>query len=190
MNPVMEVVMLIQSQYRTSKNINALKKLLAKCEHANDLRIWKRAKSVLLYLQNKKPYEISDLMEVGLKSVYRWLNQYDREGVDGLYEGNHTGRPSLLTKAQLEVLEDILESGPIAYGLTTGIWTSPTVQHIIEEEFGIRYHHDHVRKILHAMGFSVQRPTRKLALAKPELQQKWVRRTYPALKKSAKKQME
>jgi len=181
--------MVVKPQYRKSKNIKKLKKLLAKCEQANNLRTWKRAKSVLLYLQDKKPYEISDLMEVGLKSVYRWLNEYDREGVDGLYEGDHTGRPSLLTKVQLDVLEDILESGPIAYGLTKGIWTCPTVQHVIEEEFGISYHHDHVRKILHNMGFSVQRPTRKLALAKPELQQKWVRRTYPALKKSAKKQM-
>lgn len=129
-------------------------------------------------------------MDVGFKSVYRWLNQYDKEGVEGLYEGIHTGRPLLLKKEQLTRLEEILDSGPAAYGLTTGIWTCPTVEHIIEEEFGISYHHDHVRKILHNMGFSVQRPNKKLALAKPELQQKWVRKTYPALKKSAKRQVE
>ena len=163
--------------------------MLAQCECENNLRIWKRAKSVLLYLQNKKPSDIANLLDVGLKSVYRWLNQYDREEVNGLYEGDHTGRPSLLTKTQLARLEDILESGPIAYGLTTGIWTCSAIQHIIKEEFAVTYHHDHVRKILHNMGFSVQRPMKKLALAKPELQQKWVRKTYPALKKSAKKQM-
>lgn len=182
--------MLIRPQYRKSKNIKKLKGLLAQCERENNLRIWKRAKSILLYLQDRKPDEISNLLDVGLKSVYRWLNQYDRERVDGLYEGDHTGRPPLLTKAQLARLEDILESGPIAYGFTTGIWTCPIVQYIIEEEFEINYHHDHVRKILHNIGFSVQRPAKRLALAKPELQQKWVRKTYPALKKSSKKQME
>jgi hypothetical protein len=45
-----------------------------------------------------------------------------------------------------------------------------------------------VRKILHQMGFSVQRPAKQLALARPELQQKWVRKTYPALKKSVRRQ--
>lgn len=180
--------MLIKPQYRTSVHIRKLKNLLEQCERENNLRIWKRAKSVLLYLGSKMPEEISNLLDVGLKSVYRWLNQYDREEVEGLYEGHHTGRPPLLVDDQLSQLEDILESGPVAYGLTTGIWTCPAVKHIIEEEFGIHYHHDHVRKILHQIGFSVQRPTKKLALAKPELQQKWIKKTYPALKKTAKKQ--
>lgn len=179
--------MLIKPRYRTSEHLKRVKELLAECERENNLRIWKRAKSVLLYLKDREPDEISDLLDVGLKSVYRWLNQYDRKAVEGLYEGSHTGRPPLLTEAQRAKLEDILDSGPVAYGLTTGIWTCPTVGHIIEEEFGIHYHHDHVRKILHQMGFSVQRPAKTLALAKPELQQKWVRETYPTLKKSAKK---
>ncbi|MEW6215461.1 MAG: winged helix-turn-helix domain-containing protein [Nitrospirota bacterium] len=179
--------MLIKPKYRSHEHVRELENLLIKSDSENNLRLWKRAKGVLLYLKNKKPDEISDLLDVGLKSIYRWLNQYNGEGTKGLYEGNHTGRPSLLTGEELTRLEDILDSGPVAYGLTTGIWTCPTVQHIIENEFGISYHHDHVRKILHNIGFSVQRPTKKLALAKPELQQKWVRKTYPILKKTAKK---
>jgi transposase len=182
--------MLVRSRYNAVEHVKKLRRLLARCERENNLRIWKRAKSVLLYLKDKRPDEISDLLDVGPKSVYRWLDQYNRQEVDGLYEGHHTGRPPLLTKAQLARLEEILDSGPVAYGLTTGIWTSPRLQHIIEEEFGIHYHHDHVRKILHQMGFSVQRPAKQLALARPELQQKWVRRTYPALKKSVIRQEE
>ena len=182
--------MLVRSRYSTAEYVKKLRRLLVQCERENNLRIWKRAKSVWLYLKDKRPAEISDLLDVGLKSVYRWLGQYDRQEVDGLYEGHHTGRPPLLTKAQLARLEEILDSGPVAYGLTTGIWTSPRLQHIIEEEFGIHYHHDHVRKILHQMGFSVQRPAKQLALARPELQQKWVRKTYPALKKSVRRQEE
>lgn len=179
--------MLVRAHYSTAEHVRKLRHLLAQCERENDLRIWKRTKGVLLYLKDKRPDEISDLLDVGLKSVYRWLDRYNRQEVEGLYEGHHTGRPPLLRQAQLARLEDILDSGPIAYGLTTGIWTSPTVQHIIEEEFGIHYHHDHVRKVLHQIGFSVQRPGKQLVLAKPELQQKWVRKTYPALKKSVKK---
>jgi len=138
----------------------------------------------MLYLKDKKHDEISDLLDVGLKSVYRWLGQYDREEVEDLFEGDYTGKPHLLTEAQLVRLKGILDTGPVAYSLTTGYWTCPTVQHTIEEEFGIHYNHDHVRQILHQMEFSVQRPAKKLALAQPELQQKWVRETFLAFKKS------
>ena len=36
---------------------------------------------------------------------------------------------------------------------------------VIEEEFGTVYHPGHVRKLLHDLGFSVQRPRRMLARA-------------------------
>ena len=55
-----------------------------------------------------------------------------------------------------------LDSGPVAYGLDTGVWTSPLITHVIAEEFGVSYHPGHVRKLLYTMGFSVQRPQRLL----------------------------
>lgn len=177
--------MLIKPQRRTHLQVEKLETVLRRCKGENDLRLWGRVKSILLYLEKKPPEEISNLLDVGLKSVYRWLNNYNEQGIEGLYEGNHTGRQPLLDKDQLARLEDILDSGPVAYGLQTGIWTCPIVQHVIQEEFGVTYHHEHVRRTLHGLGFSVQRPAKKLARAKPELQQKWVRSTYPALKKSA-----
>ena len=74
-------------------------------------------------------------------------------------------------------------SGPVAYGLDTGLWTSPILAWVIEEEFGVAYHPGHVRKLLHGLGFSVQRPRRVLARADASAQDRWRRRTYPNLKK-------
>jgi hypothetical protein len=42
-----------------------------------------------------------------------------------------------LTSAQWKQLDDILDSGPVSYGLHTGIWTSPMIAWVIDEEFGI-----------------------------------------------------
>src|SRR5258706_72951 len=70
-----------------------------------------------------------------------------------------------------------------AEGLDTGIWTSPMIAWVIEEEFGIHYHPGHVRKLLHRLGFSVQRPRRVLARANADQQNRWQRYTYPSLKK-------
>jgi transposase len=103
--------------------------------------------------------------------------------VDGLLEGYRSGRPSELTGKQRQQLGDILDSGPVAYGLDSGIWTSPMITWVIEEEFGVQYHPGHVRKLLHGLGFSVQRPRRVLARADAAAQDRWHRRTYPELKK-------
>ena len=54
---------------------------------------------------------------------------------------------------------------------------------VIEEEFGVRYHPGHVRKLLPGLGFSVQRPRRVLARADAREQDRWHRRTDPNLKK-------
>jgi hypothetical protein len=53
---------------------------------------------------------------------------------------------------------------------------------VIAEEFGCHYHPGHVRKLLHEIGFSVQRPKRMLARANPAEQDKWHRYTYPNLR--------
>ena len=97
--------------------------------------------------------------------------------------GTVAGRPARLTEAQYRRLSDILDSGPVAYGLDTGIWTSPMIAWAIEEEFGIIYHPGHVRKLLHDLGSSVQRPHLVLARADHRQQDRWHRYLYPRLKK-------
>jgi transposase len=91
-----------------------------------------------------------------------------------------------LSPEEREKLCDILDSGPTAYGLETGIWTSPRVRQVIAEEFGQQYHPGHVRKLLQQLGYSVQRPTTRLVQADLKQHRKWVRYTYPNLKKTPK----
>jgi len=54
---------------------------------------------------------------------------------------------------------------------------------VIEEEFGIQYHPGHVRRLLHRLGFSVQRPRRVLARASA-YQQAGSATPIPGLKKT------
>lgn len=103
--------------------------------------------------------------------------------MDGLLEGHRPGRPPALSDQQKQKLADILDSGPVAYGFTTGVWTSPMVARVVEEEFYVAYHPAHVSRILHEIGFSVQRPKKMLAQADKNLQSRWIRYKYPNIKK-------
>ena len=55
---------------------------------------------------------------------------------------------------------------------------------LIAQRFGVRYHNHHVPRLLHALGFSVQRPRRRLARADAALQAVWLREKLPRIKKS------
>jgi len=147
-------------------------------------RVALRVQGIMLSLDQYSPPEIARLLRVHRASVHSWICNWNAYGEDGLMEGYRSGRPSSLTGQQKEQLADIIESGPIAYGLQSGVWTSPIVGQIIREEFDVLYHPGHVRKLLKQLGFSVQRPATKLVRADISKQRRWIRYTYPNLKKT------
>ena len=159
-------------------------RLSKEAEKAGAYRVARRLRAVVLNSEGHTSGKLAKLLQSPRSKVSQWLQRYQAEGVDGLLEGYRSGRPPALTESQQQQLGDILDSGPVAYGLDTGIWTSPVIAWVIEEEFGIQYHPGHVRKLLHGLGFSVQRPRRVLARADAAAQDRWHRRIYPALKKS------
>jgi transposase len=149
-------------------------------------RVANRLHAVALNMEGKTAPEIARLLNVHRSKVSVWLCNWRDYGMDGMLEGHRSGRPALLSDAQRQELSDILDSGSVAYGFSSGVWTSPMVGRIIEEEFSISYHPAHVSRILHAIGFSVQRPRKTLAQAEKSAQDRWTRTKYPNIKKKPK----
>ena len=150
-------------------------------------RVARRIHAVVLNSDGLTSGEIADTLRAPRSRVSEWLRNYELHGYEALLEGCRSGRPAELADEDLTALSDIIDSGPVAYGYLSGVWASPMIARVIEEEFGVSYHPGHVRKILYALGFSVQRPKRVLARADAEKQRKWHRRTYPAIKKGLSK---
>ena len=149
-------------------------------------RVVLRIQGVLMSLEGCSTGEIARHLKVARSGVPVWIRRWNESGEEGLWEGHRSGRPAELSLRQRELLADILDSGPVAYGLDTGIWTSPVVAQVIREEFDCSYHPGHVRKLLRQLGYSVQRPTTRLVQADLGQKRKWTRYTYPNLKKTPK----
>ena len=149
-------------------------------------RVLLRVQGVLMSLEGHSTGDIADHLKVHRSTVPLWVEHWNSYGEEGLWEGHRSGRPAGLNEPQRQELRDILDSGPVAYGLETGIWTSPLVTQIIRDEFQQDYHPGHVRKLLRQLGYSVQRPTTSLVQADLKQKRKWVRYTYPNLKKTPK----
>lgn len=171
---------MIQLSRRTCSRLDDLR---TRAEREGAYRVAKRLHAVLLNANGHTSGEVSRILMTPRSAVSEWLRNFDTHGVEGILEGYRCGRPPRLTEEQRVTLADIVESGPVAYGLDSGIWTSRKVAWVIREEFDVSYHPGHVHKLLHEIGLSVQRPRRVLARASPEQQDRWHRYTYPNIKK-------
>jgi len=166
------------------KTMDRLKRLRREAHADKAPRVALRIQGIMLSLERRSTVEIARLLKVHRSRVFAWITAWNEYREKGLLEGHRSGRPSRLSGEEKEQLEDIVDSGPVAYGFHTGVWTSPMIAQVIEDEFDVRYHPGHVRKLLKRMGFSVQRPTTRLIQADPRKQNKWIRYTHPNLKKS------
>jgi len=169
------------------RTVKKLTRMEAEANVDGAYRVSKRIRSVLLNNEKNSSGEISTLLGAPRSRVSQWLKTYEEQGVDGLMEGKRSGRPSSLTDLQKILICDIIDSGPVAYGLMSGVWTSKLIAEIIEDEFGVRYHPGHVWKLLREFGFSVQSPKRLLANADKGKKEHWVKETYPSIKKKRRK---
>ena len=88
-----------------------------------------------------------------------------------------------LTQDQQDELGALVDAGPQAAGYTSGVWTGPMIADLIERRFKVQYHKHHVPRLLLYLGFSVQRPRKRLARADVKAQAAWRRKTLPQIKK-------
>lgn len=125
--------------------------------------------------------EVARELGVHRQSVCRWARELERLGVRGLRKAKHTGRPPRLSAVQLRDIERALGRGPEAFGFTSGLWTASRVRDLIEYRTGVRYHEDHVWRILRKLGSSCQRPTgRALERDEPAIA-RWKKLEWPRI---------
>jgi len=123
--------------------------------------------------------------EVGVhrQSVCRWARELEQSGLRGLRRAARTGRPPKLSAGQLRELERALKRGPETFGFTSGLWTATRVRELIAQQTGVRYHEDHVWRILRKLGWSCQRPVGRALERDEQAIRQWKKYRWPQIKK-------
>jgi len=173
----------ISARRRTPAALKTLRRFIDAAEKRRDLDCWRRGRAVLGYVEERRVVDLAAEAGVTRGSVNRWLQWYDALGIEGLLTGIPPGPAPRLADGQRAELVVIVEEGPVAAGYQSGVWTGPMIGDLIENRFGVRYHNHHIPRLLHQLGFSVQRPRKRLARADADAQEYWLRRRLPAIKK-------
>ena len=173
----------ISAARRTPASVKKLRGFIADAERRGDLLEWQRGRAVLGYIEGKRVIELAIELGKTRGALNRWLQWYEAEGVEGLFTKFAPGPAPKLDESQRRKLAGMIEAGPLVAGYDTGVWTGPMIGDLIAEKFGVRYHKHHVPRLLHQLGFSVQRPRKRLARADLEAQAYWLKTRFPEIKK-------
>ena len=145
----------------------------------------RRRKAIVLLKDGFMPVEVARRLGVDRRSVRRWRASYERDGRQGLAAKPALGRRSRLDAAAKARLEALLLGGARACGFATDLWTCPRVAQVIRREFGVRYHVDHIGRLLHSLGWTAQKPERRARERDEEAIQRWVRVDWKRVKKTS-----
>jgi len=139
---------------------------------------------VALLEQNLSLHEIARRIGCHASSVLRWRNAVSLGGADALRAKPAPGRPPKLTEKQKAKLVKLLAQGAMAHGYRTELWTTQRIATVIERRLGVRYHRNHVGKLLHQLGWSHQKPKRRAVERNEADIAEWKSTVWPAVKKT------
>jgi transposase len=134
------------------------------------------------------PSAVMESLGLCRTSIYPWLRAYEQQGMEALVEKIAQGpEPKLSDKQRQQVQRWILGKDPRQYGFDFGLWTRRIVQVMIQEKLGIQLGLTAVGRLLASLEITPQKPLRRAYERDPAAVDLWVKKTYPKLKKRAKK---
>ena len=143
----------------------------------------RRERAIELLQQGHQPVEVARRLGVDRRSVRRWKAAYNKEGMQGIRAKPASGRPPRLDAKQREKLKRLLLKGAVESGFSTDLWTCPRIAKVIEARFGVRYHVDHIGRLLRSLGWSPQKPQRRAKERDEGEIQRWVQEEWPRIRR-------
>src|SRR5712691_207959 len=127
--------------------------------------------------------DIAVALGVSEGAVSQWLKRGRAGGIEALNAHPPTGMTPRLSAEQKAQIPALLARGAEAYGFRGDVWTASRVAKVIEQTFGVRYHGDHVGRLLREAGWSRQQPIERATQRNEEAIKQWSLERWPAIKK-------
>lgn len=144
----------------------------------------RRLKAAACFDRGLSKAEVARRLGVSNQSSGRWFAAWQAGGAAALRHPGRAGRKPRLSAEQLRRLEQDLKKNPQAHGFATTLWTTERVARLIQRRFAVRYHPDHVWRVLRRLGWSCQRPTTRARQRDEAAIRHWKKITWPTLKKT------
>jgi transposase len=153
-----------------------------------DFREWRRLRALHLKQQNWYQRDIAEALGVSEDTVGRWLARARASGPQALRARPRPGHPPKLSLEQKRLIPEFLWHGAEAYGFRGQVWTCARIARVIEEEFGVCYHKDHVGRLLQELRWTPQVPIRRATQRDEAAIRRWRDEVWPELRRRARRE--
>lgn len=132
-----------------------------------------------LFARGKTAYYVEKKFGVSSTAAREWRERWR----NGTLQAQKQGRVSKLTEAQKKRLSTRVLKGPEAAGYRTQLWTLDRITALIRRTEQVRYRPRSVWHLLHELGFSCQKPSRRAKERDEKAIAGWKQTTWPKLLK-------
>ena len=146
-------------------------------------REWRRFRIWELHQQGWKQRAIATALGITQGAVSQTLARVKTGGTDALRSRPLPGVPCKLTPEQKAQIPTLLLRGAEAFGFAGDVWTCERIAAVIQNEFSVVYHRDHVRKLVRSLGWSYQKPKVRATQRNEDAITKWKEERLVHLKK-------
>lgn len=120
---------------------------------------------------------------VAVNTVYTWGKRARVGGKKALKTKPGRGRPLKLEREHWALLKRMVLKGPRACGFARELWTLPMIKELIEREFNVSYHDDHLSRLVRRLGLSVQKPMVRARERDEKAIKRFIEVEFPAIEK-------
>lgn len=144
----------------------------------------RRRRAVDLVEQGQSPSVVAHILGVHETSVHRWRRMARQP--HGLDAKPCPGPTPGLSDYHLRKLESYLLQGAHKHGWPNRLWTAARVATLIQRYFGLKYHPEHVRKILkECLGWTSQKPQLRAKEQNTKEVERWRGDEFPRIVREA-----
>jgi len=144
----------------------------------------RRRRAVQLVDAGERPSVVARILGVPRSSLARWRQL--AQSPNGLAAKPALGPRSRLTDEQLPALTALLQQGAVAHGWPNHLGTAKRAAVRIRRHLGIRYHPEHVRKLLkHRLGWTRQKPQKHAREGNDKEGERWITDDWPRIIRQA-----
>lgn len=131
---------------------------------------------------------IAASLQVHPSTVAKWAAAYYRGGETALARRRTPGPPPKLTPWQQERLRRlIVGKTPQQLKFSFALWTLPLVGQLVEQLFGVVLHKTTISRLLHGLGLTPQKPSRRAFARDEEQCRRWMSTEFPQLVRGARR---
>lgn len=117
---------------------------------------------------------VAELIKKSRRTIQTWVNMFNEDGLEAIVPNTPPGRPSSLSEEQKETLKTDILTHPRELGYEFSNWEGKSVAHHIKQKFYVELSIRQAQRLLHELGFTLQRPKYMFPKADPKKQKEFL----------------